>query len=199
MKTLKRLVLAGVALGLVGLSSPATVQAQRSGVEAWVQTCGNCHAIQPATRYSAVNWQRIVSHMRMAARISDAEAKAITQFLQGGARRIAATEQPHEVGVLVASNAVVRPPSVNDVAEDWANTCSACHGAHGAGDGPAAVAFDPKPADFTNPEFQASHSDDDFIESITEGKGGMPSFANQFTPSQIRALVDYVRTLAPRP
>jgi cytochrome c553 len=191
-------VFASIALGLFGVSIPATIQAQRSGVQAWVQTCGNCHAIQPANRYDAVNWQRIVSHMRVAARISDAEAQAITQFLQSGARQIASTEQPQEVAVLVASNARILPEYVHDSLEDWVNNCQACHGAQGAGDGPAAIAFNPKPANFTDAGFQASRSDDELIASITEGKGGMPSFSSQLTAAQIGALVRYIRTLGPR-
>ena len=94
----------------------------------------------------------------------------------------------------MASTQVMLPPL--DVVEDWNGNCVACHGEGGAGDGPAAVAFTPRPADFTSAEFQESRTDEELTAGITAGVGGMPAFAEQLTAAQIDALVQYIRTMA---
>jgi hypothetical protein len=65
---------------------PTTVKAQRSGVEAWSQTCRNCHRSQPASRYTARQWESIATHMKIYARLTDEETKVILEFLKNGAR-----------------------------------------------------------------------------------------------------------------
>ncbi len=44
-----------------------------------------------------------------------------------------------------------RWPSLANGASLYRENCASCHGAHGAGDGPAGAALDPKPADFLSP------------------------------------------------
>lgn len=60
--------------------------AQRSGVEVWAQTCGNCHIAQPAARYTAEKWNSIATHMIIVARLTDEEGDAVIQFLREGAK-----------------------------------------------------------------------------------------------------------------
>jgi len=68
-----------------------------------------------------------------------------------------------------------------------------CHGAKGKGDGPAAVALNPKPADWTSPAVQAE-SDGEIFWKISTGRGAMPSWS--FLPETDRwALVRYIRSL----
>lgn len=52
-------------------------------------------------------------------------------------------------------------------------TCSVCHGKTGKGDGPGAVALDPKPRDYTDKEWQKSISDEDIRKTILEGGAAM--------------------------
>ncbi len=67
---------------LIGvLPSNAEAQDDRSGLEMWAQTCGNCHQNQPAGRYSKDYWISVIAHMRIEARLTDAEAEAILAFL----------------------------------------------------------------------------------------------------------------------
>ena len=71
--------------------------------------------------------------------------------------------------------------------------CASCHGAKGKGDGAAAVALNPKPADWTSKKLQAE-SDGEIFWKLSTGRGAMPSW--KFLPENDRwALVGYIRSL----
>ena len=72
--------------------------------------------------------------------------------------------------------------------------CVACHGTGGKGDGAAAAALNPKPADWTSPAVQ-SESDGEIFWKITTGRGPMPSWRH-LPESDRWAVVRYIRTLA---
>lgn len=72
--------------------------------------------------------------------------------------------------------------------------CASCHGTKGKGDGPAAVALNPKPADWTSKRVQ-DEPDGEIFWKITTGRGPMPPWRH--LPENDRwALVRYIRTLA---
>jgi mono/diheme cytochrome c family protein len=72
--------------------------------------------------------------------------------------------------------------------------CVSCHGDKGKGNGPAAVALNPKPADWTSKRVQ-DEPDGEIFWKITTGRGPMPSWRH--LPENDRwALVRYLRTLA---
>jgi mono/diheme cytochrome c family protein len=71
--------------------------------------------------------------------------------------------------------------------------CISCHGASGKGDGPAAAALNPKPADWTSPKVQAE-SDGTLFWKISNGRGPMPPWKH--LPEKDRwDLVAYVKSL----
>jgi mono/diheme cytochrome c family protein len=71
--------------------------------------------------------------------------------------------------------------------------CVSCHGKSGKGDVAAAMALNPKPADWTSKKIQAE-SDGELFWKITTGRGAMPSWRH--LPDKDRwALVQYIRTL----
>jgi mono/diheme cytochrome c family protein len=71
--------------------------------------------------------------------------------------------------------------------------CASCHGVGGKGDGPAAVALTPKPADWTSAKVQ-SQSDGELFWKISNGRGPMPPWKH--LPDKDRwELVNYIRTL----
>jgi mono/diheme cytochrome c family protein len=71
--------------------------------------------------------------------------------------------------------------------------CVSCHGAKGKGDGAAAVALNPKPADWTSAKVQ-TESDGEIFWKISTGRGAMPAW--NFLPERDRwALVRYIRSL----
>jgi len=62
----------------------------------------------------------------------------------------------------------------------FAQTCAMCHGMDGTGNGPAATTLNPKPRNYTDPNWQASIKDEEIKQIIVEGgaalgkSGSMP-------------------------
>lgn len=76
------------------------------------------------------------------------------------------------------------PAPEADAAELFAVTCAVCHNTDLSGDvGP--------PLDATS--HSTTEPDEHLIETITFGRDGMPSFADELTEEQILALVAYIR------
>lgn len=184
---------------------PTNAAAQRSGVQIWSTVCGQCHIAQPPNRYMAKDWESIGIHMMVTARLTSAQARAVLDFLKQGALQVsmderdgpqlAATHPPVTGASEVVPAMQVSPIAGTDVARTYAAQCAPCHGASGKGDGPAAVAFNPRPADFTDPGLFEGRSDAELVTIIAEGKGAMPPFGA--LPSDlIAALVQYVRDLS---
>jgi mono/diheme cytochrome c family protein len=73
----------------------------------------------------------------------------------------------------------------------YESTCQFCHGVAGDGNGPAASALNPKPKDFTDPEFWKNTNNEKIARTIMSGHGrGMPAF--RFLPEDIKAVIDYI-------
>ena len=71
--------------------------------------------------------------------------------------------------------------------------CWTCHGNEGKGDGPAATALNPKPAAFTESNFQLQ-KDGALFWKIKTGRGTMVSYENSLTEDQRWAVINYLRT-----
>lgn len=76
--------------------------------------------------------------------------------------------------------------------------CLACHGETGRGDGPSAHDLEKTPGDLSKPVMW-EQSDGALFWKITEGRKPMPTYAERFTDEQRWSIVNYVRTLAPKP
>ena len=71
--------------------------------------------------------------------------------------------------------------------------CTSCHGTTGKGDGAAAVALTPKPADWTSSRVQ-DEADGELFWKISNGRGPMPPWKH--LPENDRwALIRYIRSL----
>jgi mono/diheme cytochrome c family protein len=77
----------------------------------------------------------------------------------------------------------------------YSTYCTPCHGKKGSGDGPAAAALNPKPADHTSAKVQAE-SDGTLFWKLSEGHSPMPAYQAVLTATQRWDLVNYIRTLA---
>ncbi len=102
--------------------------------------------------------------------------------------------------LLVAYRVPVAPTAAPNLArgkELFAAQCSACHGAVGAGDGPAAKDMDPPPVAFTDRARARERSPFSYYQVITHGIAGTPmaAFAD-LSDSDRWALAFYTGTLA---
>ena len=70
------------------------------------------------------------------------------------------------------------------------NKCQICHGANGKGDGPAAPAFNPSPANFTDPKFWRDNAVKKIEDTLHKGKGPMPAF--RLNQDEVKAVIDYM-------
>ena len=80
-----------------------------------------------------------------------------------------------------------------DASTLFARNCAKCHGKDGR-----AKTFRGKltgARNLTDAEWQANVSDERLFNSITNGRGKMPSFGKKLTSAQIESLVAHVRSL----
>ena len=194
-----RNVMSGVkALGLLivtvmALASP--LDGQRSGADIWGANCGRCHLIQPINRYDAKAWEDIGLHMAITARLTSAEATSVIDFLKTAARRVAALEELEQAEIIRVASLINVTPAMEEPADVYESQCKVCHGASGKGDGVAAVAYNPKPTDFTDAAFATSRALDQVVAVIRDGKNAMPPFAGAISLEEIRALAGYLLEL----
>ncbi|MFQ5697181.1 MAG: c-type cytochrome [Myxococcota bacterium] len=84
----------------------------------------------------------------------------------------------------------------------YAQYCTTCHGEKGHGDGPAAAAMKPPPADHTDPARMGALADADLYEVIQKGGVAvgksplMAAWGALLDDSQIRDLIAFVRQLS---
>jgi len=143
--------------------------------------------------------------MALNARLTTEEESAVKDFLMGAARKYAQApagteEGTGEVGQLATIDLAVALAAMDTSGEEiFQRQCVACHGASGEGNGPAAVAFNPKPADLTDPTTVGEKTDDELLEVLTKGKGSMPSFSALLKPDELHMVLEYIRSLSHQP
>ena len=102
------------------------------------------------------------------------------------------------------------PPgaSVADAARGvtlYHSLCASCHGAKGAGDGPAGQSLNPRPAHHNDGNYMNALSNEHLFKVIKEGGpsvGKSPMMApwgGALSDAQIRDVIAYIRTLADPP
>lgn len=79
----------------------------------------------------------------------------------------------------------------------YTKSCVACHGESGKGDGPAAAAFQQKPADFTDPEHSKFYSDMGRMHIIKKGSKDTPmaGWEGVLNEEEIQSVHAYIRSL----
>ena len=80
----------------------------------------------------------------------------------------------------------------------WTKECASCHGDKGKGDGPAVKDLEKKPEDVTLPK-TLSQTDGALFWKITEGRKPMASYAQTLSEEDRWHVINYMRTLAPKP
>ena len=80
--------------------------------------------------------------------------------------------------------------------------CWTCHGKTGKGNGPIAVAFEPRPRDLTDHAYLSKRTDYDLYNVISQGgkavdrSAAMPAWGNVFSPQNMWDLVAYIREIS---
>jgi len=89
--------------------------------------------------------------------------------------------------------------SIAEGARLYREHCATCHGATGAGDGPAGQGLARRPADLRAPH-TAQHTAGDLFWWLSHGipRGGMPGFGERLNEDQRWDLVNFVRALGAR-
>lgn len=190
-------------VGLVGvfilLAMAPVTWAQESGAEMWGRACARCHRAQPPNKYDADTWRAIMRHMALNARLTPQEEEAITEFLVGAARPIAAVSESRPDRAELVHPVSPDPDvllmvlSSRDSAAVYRAQCRVCHGEEAKGDGPAAAALTPRPPDLTRSERVRTMSDEELLQFLSVGKGSMPGFGKILTEQELRGLVEWLQ------
>ena len=80
----------------------------------------------------------------------------------------------------------------------YSKKCLACHGRAGKGDGPTAPRLKIVPGDLSDPKMWRQ-TDGELFWKITQSKTPMPSYRQGLSDKERWTVVNYIRTLAPRP
>ena len=77
--------------------------------------------------------------------------------------------------------------------------CAPCHGPGGGGDGPAAVAIEPRPRNFRDPDFWKGRTREQLRMAVEQGKPGtlMAPFAGALSAAEIDDVVAYLQSFRP--
>jgi cytochrome c len=76
-----------VAVEKTTATTEATEPAQKQtkgGSQLWSESCARCHNMRSPGSYSDGEWEVVMHHMRVRARLTPEEHKAITEFLKSG-------------------------------------------------------------------------------------------------------------------
>ena len=99
-----------------------------------------------------------------------------------------------------AAAAAATPESITNGAALYKRQCVMCHGATGAGDGPAAKNLKGKLPSLSDKATMSKLTDAQIHEAISAGKkteiGNMPALGKRLKPEEITDIVNYVRTMA---
>jgi mono/diheme cytochrome c family protein len=95
------------------------------------------------------------------------------------------------LGVVLSSIHTAYGSGYDEGKKLYEEKCMICHGQNGKGDGPAALALNPKPKDFDRPEFWNQKDLDQIITNqVKNGKGSMPAFS--LSDKEIKDIIEYM-------
>jgi mono/diheme cytochrome c family protein len=120
-------------------------------------------------------------------------------YEQGPRLAAPAAAIPVQGPVLIADEPASEPiPATTDSLQRgkglFGINCAVCHGADGTGSGTLSGFFNPKPADLSSDDV-AHLPDAEIFLAITQGRGVMPSLAENLSPAQRWDVVNHVRSL----
>jgi mono/diheme cytochrome c family protein len=128
--------------------------------------------------------------------LSDAEVRAVVEFVKSLSPRFAAAPPPTPLPIppepAAANDAIARGRNVYAKAE-----CQECHGREGRGDGPSAKDLKVKPSDLTKRPFKGGATPRDILRTTITGLDGtpMPSYHLLLDDGELWDLARYVASL----
>jgi mono/diheme cytochrome c family protein len=122
-----------------------------------------------------------------------------TAYEQGPRLAAPADAVPIQGPVLIAGQPASEPIPATDNSLQrgqvlFNTNCALCHGPEGTGNGPLSGFFSPKPADLTGDRVQSLTNAELFL-IITQGRGLMPSLAENLSAGERWDVINHVRTL----
>ena len=111
------------------------------------------------------------------------------------------TEEPWKAPARAAKKANPIPADDKSIAAGkvlYSRECQSCHGMAGKGDGPAAKDLEKSPGDLSKSTMW-DQTDGALFWKLSNGKKPMPTFEKTFTEDERWQVIDYIRTLAPKP
>ncbi len=145
---------------------------------------------------------RVAVQTWMRTRQSRVQAGAALAVAIAGVLLAAPSVMPSpDVGLMDRQSPIpATPASVMAGERVYRQHCQACHGATGAGDGPAAVTLRPRPVDL-RVHLAAGHTDGQLFLWISEGFKGtaMPGFKGRLSEEGHWHVVNFIRTFATTP
>ena len=93
------------------------------------------------------------------------------------------------------------PKSIAAGKKLYATHCASCHGVEGKGDGKAGALLKPVPSDLTDSSWKHGSTDGEIFTLVRNGTKdtSMKAFGGRLPTQDIWHLVNYLRTLSPKP
>ncbi len=197
-----------------GTAGPTDEAAVKRGAGVYGEFCASCHG-----RYGrgegplAGNLTRRPPDFSDSAWLGGRSDAAIVKGLTSASHSPMAIASLFDAATLTDAVAYIRRLSVpgkhvsllqgRDI---YQATCWACHGRNGDGRGPASSDLqDPRPRDFTSPEFVIDGREEEIARTIAmgaeasfHGSSFMPAWGSQLSQQQIQDLIEYLRTFQAR-
>lgn len=136
--------------------------------------------------------------------VNDGALAAIARGIEGADHGAEVAEGEHaDAGEPAGADGAAPAAPVEqafDARAAYNSVCASCHGATGAGDGAAAAALNPRPANFADAAFWSSRNDADLVRVIREGGAAvgrsplMPAWGALYDEAKAQALLEYIKT-----
>lgn len=85
MRKIVLLCIAGFATVMIALNSGCATSnaiSEKVGVQLWGENCNRCHNMPSPVNFNDVQWERIGTHMKIRATLTEEEVKKIIEFMQ---------------------------------------------------------------------------------------------------------------------
>ena len=98
---------------------------------------------------------------------------------------------------IITFSPLANPAHAADGKDVFQTNCLMCHGATGAGNEQLAKAFkiEPSRLDLTKHEMKTK-SEAELAATVKTGKGRMPAFGNKLSDADIKAVVQFIKSLS---